>query len=55
MIHGDTIIIEKVTSIIGKFVSDGIEIENCPSLKFTTVTGYLDKIQYKDTLNLLRH
>ena len=55
MIDVDTLIIDEVTSIIGRFISDGIEIENHPSLKFATVTGYLNETKYENTLNLLRY
>ena len=52
-IEGDTMAINDITSVIGKFISDGIEILNCPSLKYAVVSVLNDKY-YLDVLQLLR-
>ena len=53
-INCDTFFIDERSSIIGKFISDGIEIVTNPSLKYATVSKLLDGKYYLDTLKILR-
>ena len=55
MINGDTIIIDEKSTILGRFFTDGIEIENCPPVTSAVVTKYLTGENYKYTLQLLRY
>ena len=55
MIENDTLILNVTSSILGRFISDGIEIENCSSLKYAAVTNLLSDINYLYVLKLLKH
>ena len=54
-IKGDTMMINERSSIMGRFLEDGIEIESCPFITSAIVTGYLDETDYKNALQLIRH
>ena len=51
----DTFVISKSSSIFGRFVSDGIEIEQCSSFTYAEVVGYLQGSDYENALKLLNH
>ena len=52
-IHSDTLIINNGLSTFGRFISDGIEIENYPSLKYATIEN-LKEGDYTNFLQLLK-
>ena len=51
-IYGDTLIINDNSSIIGRLISDGIEVENHPSLNYAAVE-YLCEKNYEKTLPVI--
>ena len=55
MIDSNTLIIDEDTSIFGRFLDDGIEVESCPLITSASINRYLTGTNYKDVLALLRH
>ena len=53
-IDGDTLIIDDDSSTYGRFISNGIEIENHSSLKCATAVEYLYDKNFKNALELLK-
>ena len=55
MIKGNTLLIDDRSSILGRFISDGIEIEQSSSITSAEIKGFLSRHSYDDALVLLKH
>ena len=54
-IHGNTLIIDKELSILGRFLQNDIAIEKCSSITSATIGFDLDASQFKYATQVLRY
>ena len=55
MIKGDTLLIDNWSSSLGRFISDGTEIEQSSSITSAEIEESLSGHSYNDALVLLKH